>query len=195
MQLRENLRFNKLNQLIAILSSSKIFWILSFTFLTAVAAEITIPVTPVPFTLQTMVVVLSGAFLGAKKGFYSQVIYLLLGCTGLPIFAQIPDSSIGIARLFGPTGGYLLAFPFAAFLTGFLVKFNKSYLWIIFSMFIGNTFILITGSSYLGIVYLKNLSQGFEEGAVPFFIWEIVKVFIGTNIYFGISKTHSDFSK
>jgi len=195
MQLRENLRSNKLIHLLTILGSSQIFWILSFTFLTAIAAEITIPVKPVPFTLQTMVVVLSGAFLGAKKGFYSQIIYLLLGCIGLPIFAQIPDASIGFARLFGPTGGYLLAFPLAAFLTGLLVKFSRSYFWIIFSMLIGNTVILLVGSSYLGIVYLKSLSQGFEAGAVPFLLWEIVKVFIGTNIYFGISKKHSGFSK
>ena len=115
MDYKENIAKNKFLNLISILSVSQAFWILSFTFLTAIASQITIPIKPVPFTLQTMVVVLSGAFLGAKKGFYSQVIYLLAGCLGLPVFAQVPDATIGFARLFGPTGGYLLAFPAAAF--------------------------------------------------------------------------------
>ncbi|MHB8339199.1 MAG: biotin transporter BioY [Ignavibacteriaceae bacterium] len=188
MAYKENIAKNKFLNLISILSASQAFWILSFAFLTAIASQITIPIKPIPFTLQTMVVVLSGAFLGAKKGFYSQVIYLLAGCLGLPVFAQVPDAAIGFARLFGPTGGYLLAFPVAAFLTGYLAKINKSYFWILFSMFIGNSLILLIGSIYLGTFYLKNISQAFEVGAVPFLIWEGVKVFIGANIYFGILR-------
>ncbi|MHB8578808.1 MAG: biotin transporter BioY [Ignavibacteriaceae bacterium] len=195
MAYKENIAKNKFLHLISIISASQAFEILSFTFLTAVAAQITIPVKPIPFTLQTMVVVLSGAFLGAKKGFYSQVIYLLAGCFGLPVFAQIPDATIGFARLFGPTGGYLLAFPAAAFLTGYLAKINKSYFWILFSMLIGNSLILLTGSLYLGIFYLKNISQAFEVGAFPFLIWEAIKVFIGANVYFGILRKHPVSSK
>ena len=182
MAYKENIAKNKFLNLISILSASQAFWILSFTFLTAIASQITIPIKPVPFTLQTMVVVLSGAFLGAKKGFYSQVIYLLAGCLGLPVFAQVPDATIGFARLFGPTGGYLLAFPAAAFITGYLTKINKSYFWVLISMFIGNLVILLTGSIYLGTFYLKNISLAFEVGVIPFLIWEMVKVFIGVNI-------------
>ncbi|MHB8852519.1 MAG: biotin transporter BioY [Ignavibacteriaceae bacterium] len=188
MTYKENIAKNKFLNLISILSTSQAFWILSFTFLTAIASQITIPIKPVPFTLQTMVVVLSGAFLGAKKGFYSQVIYLLAGCLGLPVFAQVPDATIGFARLFGPTGGYLLAFPAAAFITGYLTKINKSYFWVLISMFIGNSVILLIGSIYLGTFYLKNISLAFEVGVIPFLIWEMVKVFIGANIYFGILR-------
>ena len=188
MAYKENIAKNKFLNLISILSTSQAFWILSFTFLTAIASQITIPFKPVPFTLQTMVVVLSGAFLGAKKGFYSQVIYLLAGCLGLPVFAQVPDATIGFARLFGPTGGYLLAFPAAAFITGYLTKINKSYFWVLISMFIGNSVILLIGSIYLGTFYLKNISLAFEVGVIPFLIWEMVKVFIGANIYFGILR-------
>ncbi|MHB1687787.1 MAG: biotin transporter BioY [Ignavibacteriaceae bacterium] len=195
MVFKENIKRSKFIELISILSGSQVFWILSFTLLTAIASQITIPVKPVPFTLQTMIVVLAGAFLGARKGFYSQVIYLFAGCLGLPVFAQIPDATIGFARLFGPTGGYLLAFPVAAFLTGYLVKINKSYLWVLLSMLIGNSIILLIGSSYLSLVYLKNISQAFEVGAVPFLLWEVVKVFIGANIYFGISRKHPGSSK
>ncbi len=188
MTYKENIAKNKFLNLISILSTSQAFWILSFTFLTAIASQITIPIKPVPFTLQTMVVVLSGAFLGAKKGFYSQVIYLLAGCLGLPVFAQVPDATIGFARLFGPTGGYLLAFPAAAFITGYLTKINKSYFWVLISMFLGNSVILLIGSIYLGTFYLKNISLAFEVGVIPFLIWEMVKVFIGANIYFGILR-------
>ena len=195
MAYKENIAKNKFLNLISILSVSQAFWILSFTFLTAIASQITIPIKPVPFTLQTMVVVLSGAFLGAKKGFYSQVIYLLAGCLGLPVFAQVPDATIGFARLFGPTGGYLLAFPAAAFITGYLTKINKSYFWVLISMFIGNSVILLTGSIYLGTFYLKNISLAFEVGVIPFLIWEMVKVFIGVNIYFGISRKNPGTSK
>ena len=195
MAYKENIAKNKFLNLISILSVSQAFWILSFTFLTAIASQITIPFKPVPFTLQTMVVVLSGAFLGAKKGFYSQVIYLLAGCLGLPVFAQVPDATIGFARLFGPTGGYLLAFPAAAFITGYLTKINKSYFWVLISMFIGNSVILLTGSIYLGTFYLKNISLAFEVGVIPFLIWEMVKVFIGVNIYFGILRKNPGTSK
>src|SRR5690606_40894557 len=89
---------------------NKIVVLLSFTFLTAITAQITIPVKPVPFTLQTMAVLLSGAILGAKRGALSQLFYLTLGIIGFPVFAQTPDGAIGFARLLGPTGGYLLAF-------------------------------------------------------------------------------------
>ena len=99
MQLKENVRNSKILNALTLLNSSKLFWIFSFTAITAVAAQITIPVKPVPFTLQTMMVVLAGAFLGSKRGAYSQFLYLFLGCIGLPVFAQIPDPAIGFARI------------------------------------------------------------------------------------------------
>ena len=191
MQAKENASVNKFVQLISKAKVRDLFLIFSFTLITAIGAQITIPVNPVPFTLQTMMVVLSGAFLGAKKGAYSQVAYLLLGCLGLPVFAQIPDSSIGFARLFGPTGGYLLAFPVGAFLTGFLSKRFKSYLGIIVSMLSGELVILLLGSMYLGIVYLKDVKEALITGAAVFLIWTVVKDVIGAGIYFGITKRKS----
>ncbi len=91
MRSKEKVKNSGIINFISNVSSSQLFWIFSFTMLTAIAAQITIPVKPVPFTLQTMMVVLAGAFLGSKKGAYSQVLYLTLGCIGLPVFAQIPD--------------------------------------------------------------------------------------------------------
>ena len=183
-----NVKSNTIVNLFLLLRTSQVFWILSFTFLTAVAAQITIPVQPIPFTLQTMMVLLAGALLGAKNGAYSQLIYLSLGAIGLPIFAHTPDGLYGFARLLGPTGGYLLAFPAAAFLVGYLVPKNKKYYSVVLSMFAGNLFIIISGTLFLNIFYLHNLSDAVTVGAAIFSIWMVVKVFTAASIYFSIAK-------
>src|SRR4029078_10448650 len=96
--------------------------VLFVTLLTIVAAQISIPLpfTPVPFTLQPMVVLLGGGALGSGLGMSSQALYLFLGVAGLPVFAASPVLPQGFARLLGPTGGYLLSYPFAAFAAGWL---------------------------------------------------------------------------
>ncbi len=188
---KENTKNNILSKILSRPNLAETLWVFSFAILTAVAAQVTIPVKPVPFTLQTMMVLLSGAFLGPKKGAYSQLAYLAMGVIGLPVFAQIPDSSVGIARLFGPTGGYLLSYPLAAFVAGYLVEKNKNYLNFVFSMFAAVLLILVIGALYLGIFFLGNLTEAFETGAVIFLLWEVVKVFAAASIYFGISKKFS----
>src|SRR5262245_3616568 len=81
--------------------------------LTAIASQISVPLpfTPVPFTLQPMVVLVGAAALGARLGMASQVLYLLAGIAGLPVFATSPVLPQGFMRLLGPTGGYLMAYP------------------------------------------------------------------------------------
>jgi biotin transport system substrate-specific component len=190
MTTKENAKNNILSKIVSRPHLADLLWIFSFSILTAVAAQITIPVEPVPFTLQTMMVLLSGAFLGAKNGAYSQVVYLGLGVLGFPVFAQVPDMTIGLARLFGPTGGYLLSFPVAAFLVGYLIEKNKSYINFVFSMFVANIFILLVGSLYLGIFFLGNIVKGLETGAALFLVWEVAKVFAAASIYFGVSKKY-----
>jgi len=186
--MKENVRTSSFLNLVSSVRSSSLFWILSFTVLTAVAAQITVPVKPVPFTLQTMMVLLAGAFLGPKKGAYSQLIYLSLGAIGLPVFAQTPDGLIGFARLFGPTGGYLLAFPVAAFFVGYLVKNYKSYIGVILSMFAGNLLIIVSGTLFLGVFYLQSFPEAVAYGAAVFSVWMVVKVFAAAAIYFGVRK-------
>src|SRR3954468_18101246 len=86
------------------------------TVLTIAAAQVSIPLpfTPVPFTLQPMIVLVGGAALGSRLGAASQVLYLALGLAGLPVFAASAVLPQGLLRLFGPTGGYLMSYPFAA---------------------------------------------------------------------------------
>jgi biotin transport system substrate-specific component len=169
--------------------SNKLTLTISFALLTAVAAQIAVPVKPVPFTLQTMAVVLAGAFLGSKRGFQSQIIYLTLGLIGLPVFAISADATVGFARLIGPTGGYLLSFPIAAYLVGLIVERYKNYFAVVSSMFLGNIVIVLLGTFYLDLLYIHNLSQSLKAGAVIFSIWTVVKVMMSASIYFGIKKS------
>src|ERR1044071_5970100 len=86
-----------------------------FSLLTALAAQIVIPIGPVPITAQTFAVVLTGALLGSRLGAMAMIAYLLEGASGLPFFA---GGTGGLPHLLGPTGGYLIAFPAAAVITG-----------------------------------------------------------------------------
>jgi biotin transport system substrate-specific component len=90
------------------------------TVVTAVAAQVsvTLPGSPVPFTLQPVAVLLAGVVLGARLGALSQVLYLVAGVAGASAFAWSPILLPGAARLLGPTGGFLLAFPVAAGIAG-----------------------------------------------------------------------------
>jgi biotin transport system substrate-specific component len=178
---------SKILQTMQILSSSKIFWITAFAIITALSAQVAIPAKPVPFTLQTLVVLLSGAFLGSRNGAYSQFLYLSMGIIGLPVFAQIPDAPLGFARIFGPTGGYLLAFPIAAFLVGFLIERRKNNWSIVASMFIGESVIVSIGVLHLTAFYTKNFEEALKVGAAVFSFWMVVKVFIAASVYMGIS--------
>src|SRR5436309_7789656 len=91
--------------------------------LVAVAAEVSIPLpgTPVPMTLQPMAVLLVGGLLGPRLGALSMILYLAMGAVGLPVFTPTVPL-VGVARLFGPTGGYLLAYPVAAWAVGTVVR-------------------------------------------------------------------------
>ena len=92
--------------------------------LTAVAAQFSIPLpfTPAPLTLQPTLVLLAGVALGARAGAASQLTYLIIGALGAPIFAWSPVLLPGLGRVFGPTGGYLLSYPLAAWLVGYVVE-------------------------------------------------------------------------
>lgn len=177
-----------LTQLMSSVKDSELFWIISFSVLTAISAQVSVPIKPVPFTLQTMIVLLAGAFLGAKNGAYSQLLYILLGVVGLPVFAHSADGTMGIARLIGPTGGYLIAFPVAAYLVGYLTEKNQKYLAVIISMFVAELVVIAVGTLYLFAAYLHTLSDAIKAGAAIFSIWMVVKVFAAATIYFAFSK-------
>jgi len=184
---KDQVHQSKVYQALQDISGSKIFWITAFAILTALAAQVTIPAKPIPFTLQTLLVLLSGALLGSRNGAYSQFLYLFMGIIGLPVFAQIPDAPLGFIRIIGPTGGYLLAFPIAAYLVGFLIEKRKNYWSIVASMFIGELVIVLLGVLHLAAFYTQNINEAVKVGAAIFSIWMVVKVFIAASVYMGIS--------
>lgn len=173
------------SHVITSVKESELFWVISFSILTAVSAQISIPIKPVPFTLQTMIVLLAGAFLGAKNGAYSQLLYIFLGGIGLPIFAY---GSFGFATLFGPTGGYLLAFPIAAYLVGYLTEKSQKYFTVVLSMFLAELIVIATGTFYLYATYLHSFMDAVKAGAAIFTVWMVIKVIAAAAIYFAVAK-------
>lgn len=165
---------------------SQAVWIVGFTIATAIGAQIEIPHQPVPYTLQTLFVLLSGALLGARNGAVSQLLYVALGAIGLPLFSGF---GFGLARILGPTGGYLLSFPLAALAVGYILQKNKSFIWSLVAMTIGLLIIFSIGTIQLYAVYFHNWSQAFINGFLIFSWWDLLKLFAAASIYSVIVKT------
>ena len=167
----------------------RIFAVLMVTALTAAAAQVSIPVpfTPVPFTLQPMVVLLGGAALGPRLGMASQVLYLALGIAGFPVFAASAVLPQGVFRLLGPTGGYLMSYPFAAFVTGTLAQrgFDRSYLTSVLAMGAGLLMIFAGGVAWLAW-FARPAAAGLDialrTGLYPFVPADIVKILMASAI-------------
>ena len=163
------------------------FWIVLFALLTIAGAKIEIPHYPVPYTLQTFFVLLSGAFLGKRNGSVSQLVYLSLGAIGLPVFA---GAAAGSAALFGPTAGYLLSWPIAAAVVGYLVHLKRGYLWTFFSFFIGLLIIFLSGSLFLQFTMFHNWIQTLLNGFLIFSWWDLLKLAAAAAIYNEFSKRY-----
>jgi biotin transport system substrate-specific component len=162
--------------------------VLFMTVLTIIAAQVSIPVpfTPVPFTFQPMVVLVGAAALGARLGAASQLLYLTLGILGLPVFAASPVLPQGIARLLGPTGGYLMAYPFAAFAAGALAErgFDRRYVTAVLAMVAGLAVVFTGGVSWLALYARSDagLAGALAAGFYPFIAADIVKLLIAAGV-------------
>jgi biotin transport system substrate-specific component len=154
-----------------------------FAALTGVGGLIAIPLpfTPVPITLQTFFTFLAGAILGKYLGALSQLIYLLLGVIGLPVFAK---GSSGLGVLLGPTGGYLVGFVPAAFLIGWILekKEKPPFALIFLAMVVGLLAIYLPGVGWLMWVARMNLVKALFLGALPFLPGDVVKIVVGALI-------------
>lgn len=154
-----------------------------FTGLTILGAQIRIPIpgTPVPVTLQTFFVLLSGAWLGGGRGCLSQIFYVLLGVLGMPVFS---GNYSGMAVLLGPTGGYLIGFMLAPLLVNFLCKKNqKTFLGNFISLWLGGS-LIIFGCGIINLVYVHSLSleKALSLGFYPFIIGDILKIGLASSL-------------
>lgn len=161
------------------------FWITAFAALTAVGAQIEIPHQPVPYTLQTFFVLLAGAVLGKRNGAISMGLYLLAGVAGLPVFS---GWSFGFIKIIGPTGGYLLSFPIAAFTVGYLLQQRSNIIWSLISMFLGLFIVFTLGTLHLNFVYFKNWSESIANGFLIFSWWDGVKLFAAAAVANKLNK-------
>jgi len=147
---------------------------LSGALAVALAAQVAVPLpgTPVPASLAPLAVVAVGGLLGARTGAASLVLYLLMGAAGLPVFA--PVGLPGLARLLGPTGGYLLAYPVAAALTGAVTARGASWPRALLAPALGILAVHAGGLAQL-LLFTGSAAQAAAMGSLPFVVADAVK--------------------
>ncbi len=154
----------------------------AFSLINAAAAQVSIPLpfTPVPITGQTFTVLLTGALLGSRLGGLSLLLYLAEGAAGLPVFAL---GRSGPVTLLGPTAGYLLAFPVAAFVVGWLAErsWDRHVLTTALAMLAGNVIIYASGVPWLAR-FVDGFSEAMTLGMMPFLIGDAVKIVLAATL-------------
>jgi biotin transport system substrate-specific component len=150
--------------------------------LTAVSAQFTLalPFTVVPFTFTPMAVLLVGAALGRRLGAVSMVLYVGAGAAGLPVFAPSAVLPPGALRVLGPTGGFLLAYPLAAFAAGWLAErgWDRRYLTSVLAMLAGLAVIYAGGVAWLSLAFPASVSAAFLEGITGFVAVDVLKLLV-----------------
>ena len=150
--------------------------VVAFSLFVALAAQVAVPLpfTPVPVTAQTFAVLLTGALLGSRLGALALVAYLVEGASGLPFFV---GGAGGLQHFQGATAGYLLAFPVAAFVAGYLAErgWDRRFLTAALAMAAGSLVILACGWAWLALL-LRSAGDAFRLGVAPFVVGDIIKV-------------------
>jgi biotin transport system substrate-specific component len=168
------------------LSAPHIAWntvaaVILATALVAVCAHISMPlgITPVPVTMQTFAVLLLGLLFSPGAAFACLALYLMEGALGLPVFS--PHGMGGMAQLLGPTGGYLLSYPFAAALASVLYRRGRRSFWAALGASgLASVVILAAGSAWLGLLTHLKFSVVFAQSIAPFLLGDAVKVLAAT---------------
>lgn len=164
-------------------SACRLLGVMMFVILISLGAFVRIPLpfTPVPVTLQTFFVLLSGAFLGNRFGVITQISYILMGVSGLPIFT---GAGSGVLYLLGPTGGYLLGFVFCSLLVGSFIKYAKDNKLQVFGvMMLADIFILLTGIVWLKLLFGYTWQKLFFIGFLPFIPGDVCKAALASVLF------------
>jgi biotin transport system substrate-specific component len=156
---------------------SDVILVLVGVVLTALAAQVQIPALPVPFTLQTLAVLVIGATYGSSRGAITMGAYAIVGVLGFPVFA---GGASGSAVIFGATGGFLLGFIFAAALIGRLAELNWSSdaLKMFVSYVLGSVVIYAIGVPVLAMSAFASDLVAAMTYMLPYLIWDAVKAVI-----------------
>ena len=155
--------------------------VLGFSLLMALSAQIVFPIGPVPITGQTFVVLLTGALLGSRLGAMTMIVYLVEGVSGLPFFY---GGGGGLAHLLGPTGGYLVAFPGAAFITGAFAEhdWDRRFPTAVAAMAIGSVVIMLSGWTWFSLVTNTPMLTAFKVTVLPFIPGDIIKILLAAAV-------------
>ena len=155
--------------------------VFAFSLLTALSAQIVIPAGPVPITGQTFAVLLTGALLGSRLGAAAMIVYLIEGASGLPFFY---GGRSGLAHLLGPTGGYLVAFPAAAFITGAFAEhgWDKRFFTATAAMAVGSAVIMLSGWAWFSFVTDTPALVAFKLNVLQFIPGDIIKVLLAAAV-------------
>ena len=160
---------------------SAIVGIIGFAAALAAAAQVTMPIpgTPVPFTLQPLVVVLAGLMLGPTAGAISMILYLVAGASGLPVFS--PIGAPGLLRFVGPTGGYLIAYPVAAWAAGALGAGREKLAVRFLAACAGIALIFVGGIAHLAMLN-RSIVVAIGLGLTKFAPFDIAKAAIAAGV-------------
>ena len=176
------------------LSSSiagKAVLVVSASLFVAVCAHFTVPLpfTPVPLTLSDLAVLIVGLLLGPEMAFAALALYLAEGAAGLPVFA--PAGPGGLAQLRGITAGYLVAYPFAAALAGFLVRALRSaprYAAAATASLVASALIMTSGAAWIGFFTHHHAALTFRLAVAPFLPGQAIKIIAAAGIYTSLSR-------
>ena len=161
-------------------NAGRVFLAVSASALVAICAHISVSLffTPVPITLQTMAVIFIGLALGPALGTSSMILYFLEGGAGLPVLS--PQGLGGTAQLMGPTGGYLLAYPLAAFVAGLIVRAlhaQRSNLMVpTLAALAATAVIFAAGATWLLLCLHLNAGTAWRLAVLPFLPGEALKI-------------------
>ena len=134
-----------------------------------------LPFTPIPLTLANFGVLLVGLTLGSRRGFAALTLYLAAGAMGAPVFA--PSALSGVAQLLGPTGGYLISYPFVAFLAGWIAEGGpKTFTRYALASVAGEILLFVSGVAWIMVLLHAPLARAANFGLYPFIFAEVIKV-------------------
>lgn len=158
-----------------------------FAALTAVFSQISIPIGPVPINLAMLAVFVAGGVLNIKCAIISQVVYVLLGMVGVPVFAGFRG---GFAVLAGPTGGYILGYILAAGIIALICRqWNKSTVVLVISMVVGLVLCYSFGTGWFAIQSGAGIWATFTTCVVPFLPGDAAKIIVAVILCSRLKKS------
>jgi biotin transport system substrate-specific component len=157
--------------------------VITASLFVALCARVTVPLpTPVPLTLQNFGVLAVGLLLGSRRGFAALALYLIEGAFGLPVFSPSISLGVGVLRILGPTGGFLMAYPLVAFIAGYIYEHSsRRFGWAALSAVAAELVLFAGGLSWLAVL-THSVSLALKYGLYWFLFAEVIKVLMAAAV-------------